>query len=104
MGVPPSFPLNTHSPHSLDPHGGQSVYPVTNPGITFQDGNPPTVSFESLGPQPQEPMNLHAQATHPQVEGQAMDTSDLIMEGPGPGTQIKITQVRSLATGSLPQS
>ena len=93
VGVPPSFPLNTHSPHSLDPHGGQPVYPVTNPGITFQDGNPPTVSFESLRPQPQVPMNLHAQATHPQVEGQAMDTSDLTAEGPNPGTQIKITQV-----------
>ena len=49
-------------------------------------------------------MDLCAKATHPQVEGQAMDKLDLAAEGPSPGTQIKITQVRSQATGSLSQS
>ena len=82
VGATPSYPLNTHSPHSLNPYGVQPVYPVANPvptsaGITFQDGSPPTMSYESLSSQTQEPMNLATKPERPQVEGQAMDTLGL---------------------------
>ena len=85
------------------------MYPVANPtpvsaGITFQDGNPPTVSYESLNSQTQEPMNLVTKTEHPQVEGQAMDTSGLAMGNLNPGTQLKISQVQSLVADSQPLS
>ena len=86
-GAPPTVPLNTHSPDSLNPYGSQLVYPVINPNPNI--GTPYNDPVLETGP------GIPRQFPESVV---STKSPELGVGGPSPTNQIRITHVRSLAS------